>query len=166
MLITSWLPDVTPVLRLRGFLARPAFKKCGRNLQIAKHVHVNFTSRIELGRDVFLAYSCWIQGSGGLTIGDGVLLSPFAVVATGNHGKRDGSYRWAKGRNDPIVIGDGAWISSHAVVTTGCRVGRGALVASNSVVLEDVPDDCVVGGVPAKVVRENVGDFAGMPNGK
>ena len=51
-LATAWLPDLRLVLRLRGFLLRPAFKSCGRNLQISRRVTINFTNRLEIGGDV------------------------------------------------------------------------------------------------------------------
>ena len=158
MLSTAWLPDFTFVLRVRGFLAKPAFERCGRNLQIAKHTEVCFSSRIVVGDDVFMGRATWIHASEGMTIGDGVQFAPFSVAITGNHGKSRGSYRFGHGLRGPIVIGAGSWIATHAVITACCRIGEGVLVAANSVVTKDVPDHCIVGGVPARVIRENVGD--------
>lgn len=155
MLATAWLPDLIPFLKLRGFLLRPAFKRCGPNLQVARHVTVAFGSRIEIGRDVFLGYCSWLHGSAGIVVEDEVQFGPFSVAITGNHGLRDGSYRWARGENAPIQVGRGAWIAAHAVVTGGSRIGRGALIAAGSVVTRDVPEFSIVGGIPAQVLRED-----------
>lgn len=161
MLLTGWLPDFTPVLRLRGWLARPAFAACGPNLQIARHVCVNFAARVRLGRDVFLGHGCWLHAPAGMTIGDGVQFAPYSIAITGNHGKKDGSYRFGHGRQAPIDIGAGTWIATHAVITAGCRIGCGVLVGANAVVTSDLPDDCVAGGVPARVIRIDSPDALG-----
>jgi len=152
MLLTAWLPDLIPVLRFRGCLLRPAFKRCGRNLQVARSVTVAFSSNIEIGRDVFLGYCTWLHASTGMVIEDEVQFGPFSVAITGNHGLRGESYRWARGSNAPIRIGRGSWISAHAVITGGVSVGRGALVAAGAVVTQDVADFSIVGGVPARVL--------------
>ena len=56
----------------------------------------------------------------------------------------------------PIVIGNNVWIGSHATVTPGVTIGDGAIVAAGAVVTKDVPTGVVVGGVPAKIIKEIV----------
>jgi maltose O-acetyltransferase len=151
---TSWLPDLRPLLQLRGFLLRPAFKACGRNLQVARHVTINFSNRMEIGRDVFLAAGCWLHGHGGIALEDGVQLGPYAVLASGDHTQINGSYRFGPSRLAPIRICQGAWIAAHATVTKGVTVGRGALLAANSVATRDIPPFAIAGGVPARVIHK------------
>jgi acetyltransferase-like isoleucine patch superfamily enzyme len=55
--------------------------------------------------------------------------------------------------SSPIVIEDGVWIGSRATVLGGVRIGRHAVVAAGALVTRDVPAYCVVGGVPAKVLK-------------
>src|SRR5579864_9109466 len=81
---TSWMPDLRPVLRLRGFLLRPSFKSCGRNLQVSRHVTINFTNRLKIGSDVFIATGCWLHARGGIVLQDEVQLGPFAVLVAGD----------------------------------------------------------------------------------
>src|SRR5580700_1668969 len=64
---TGWLPDLRPVLRLRGFLLRPSFRSCGGNLQVARDVAINFTNHLEIGSDVFIATGCWLHAWGELS---------------------------------------------------------------------------------------------------
>lgn len=54
----------------------------------------------------------------------------------------------------PVIIEDGAMIGANAVVLEGVHVGRGAVVAAGAVVVEDVPDNTVVAGVPARVIKQ------------
>jgi acetyltransferase-like isoleucine patch superfamily enzyme len=151
---TSWLPDLCPVLWLRGFLLQPSFKRCGANLQVARHVNVNFTNRLEIGNDVFLATGCWLHARGGIALEDEVQLGPYSVLVSGDHTKLDGSYRFGPSNLGPIRIGRGAWIAAHATVTKGVFIGRGALLAANSVATRDVPPFTLAGGVPARVIHK------------
>lgn len=151
---TSWLPDLRPVPRLRGFLLWPSFKSCGRNLQVARHVTINFSNRVEIGSDVFIATGCWLHAGGGIVLEDEVQLGPYAVLVTVDHTQVDGSYRFGPSRLAPIHICQGAWIAAHATVTKGVVIGRGALLAANSVTTHDVPPFATAGGVPARVIQK------------
>jgi acetyltransferase-like isoleucine patch superfamily enzyme len=151
---TSWLPDLRPILKMRGFLSRPAFKKCGKNLQIARRVTINFTNCLEIGADVFLSSGCWLQARGGIVLEDGVQLGPYSVLVTGNHTQVEGSFRFGPSSLAPIRIGRGAWVAAHATVTKGVTVGRGAVLAANSVATRDIPSFTVAGGVPARIMRQ------------
>jgi maltose O-acetyltransferase len=152
MLATGWLPDLRPVLRLRGFLLRPSFKSCGENLQVARRVTINFTNLMEIGHDVCLANGCWLNAQGGIALEDGVQIGPYAVLASGNHTQIDGSYRFGPSVLAPIRISRGAWIAAHATVTKGVNVGPGAVLAANSVAKRDIPPYAIAGGVPARVI--------------
>ncbi|MGD2111214.1 MAG: acyltransferase [Phycisphaerae bacterium] len=153
--MTGFLPDVKPVLKLRGFLVRWCFRSCGRNFQVARRVEVLFSTRIDLGHDVYLAPGCWIQGVGGITLDDQVMLGPYTILATNNHTKQDGSYRFGEGSTAPITLKRGAWTGGHVVITAGMTVGAGAAVAAGAVVTKDVPDHVVVAGVPARVIASD-----------
>ena len=153
-LATCWLPDFRPIMRLRGFLLRPAFKKCGRNFQIARRVIINFPNRLEIGRDVYIAASCWLHAWGGIVIEDEVQLGPFAVLATGDHTRTAGSYRFGPSALAPIHLCRGSWIAAHGTVTKGVTIGCGALLAANSVATRDIPAYVIAGGVPARILKQ------------
>jgi len=152
-LATSWLPDLRAVMRVRGFLLRPAFKSCGPNFQIARRVTINFSSRLEIGRDVYIATGCWLHACGGIVLEDEVQLGPYVVLVTVNHTQTAGSYRFGPSVLAPIRLGHGSWIAAHATVTKGVTVGRGAVLAANSVATQDIPEFGVAGGVPARTIK-------------
>ncbi|MEK3966614.1 acyltransferase [Paenibacillus sp. FSL H7-0323] len=132
---------------------RPFFKKCGRNFQIASGVTLNVSRNMEIGDDVYIAHNCWINASGGLTIGNGVIISPMVVIATTKHMYQNGRIS-EKSENAPIKIGDYSWISSNSVITCGTTIGTGCIVAACSSVVKDVGDFWLVGGVPAKPIHK------------
>ena len=154
---TGWLPDLRPVLWLRGFLLRPSFKSCGRNLQVSRRVTINFTNRLEIGSNVFLATGCWLHARGGIVLEDEVQLGPYAVLAAGDHTQIVGTYRFGPSNLAPIRICHGSWVAAHATVTRGVVVGRGALLAANSVATHDIPPFAMAGGVPARVIQKKSG---------
>jgi maltose O-acetyltransferase len=154
MNFTGFLPDFKAVMRLRGMLLKPCFRKCGRNLQIASNAMIVYTSGVEIGNDVYIAYGAWIHGHGGVTLEDESMLGPYVVVVSNDHVRQGDSYRFGDTPGDPVRISSGAWVGAHAVITAGVTVGRGALCAAGAVVTRDVPDHAVVGGVPAKVIRQ------------
>ena len=135
-------------------LVRPSFKSCGKNLQLARHVTINFPNRLEIGNDVFIATGCWLHARGGIALEDEVQLGPYAVLVTGDHTQIDGTYRFGPSKLAPIRICQGSWVAAHATVTKGVVIGRGALLAANSVATRDIPPFAMAAGVPARAIHK------------
>lgn len=92
-----------------------------------------------------------MQDQGGITIGNGTLIGHNVVLATLNH-EFNPSHR-ADICPCPIKIGCNVWIGSNATILPGVTIGDGAIIAAGAAVSKDVPENAVVGGVPAKVIR-------------
>ena len=115
----------------------PFYTDCGKNLSIGKHVFFNG--------------GCKVQDQGGITIGDGTLIGHCVVLATLNHDfspSKRGTLHPA-----PIVIGKNVWIGANATIVPGVTIGNGSIIAAGAVVTKDVPENVVVGGVPAKIIK-------------
>lgn len=160
-LTTCWLPDLPFTCRLRGFLSRPFFKKCGRNFQYGARVRFLAPHGIEIGNDVYIASQCWISGSGNLVLENEVVIGPFTNIATANHKFKNGSVRFGGSAKAPVKVGTGTWIASHVVVTPGHEIGKGNLVCAGAVVTKNTPDNVVVGGVPARIIKKRSDDNLG-----
>ena len=116
----------------------------------------DFGKNIHLGKNVFINSGCSFQDQGGIYIGDNVLIGHKVVMATLNHNedvKKRGNLIPA-----PIRIGNDVWIGSNATILSGVTVGDGAIVAAGAVVTKDVEPKTIVGGVPAKYIRDIKGD--------
>jgi acetyltransferase-like isoleucine patch superfamily enzyme len=115
-------------------------------------------SMIKIGRDSLVGEYTVIRGQGGVSIGDRVYTSPFTQIIAVNHVFDDPDKPFidqgitAQG----ITIEDDVWLGSGAIITDGVCVGKGAVVAAGAVVTKDVPPHTVVGGVPARVLK-NIG---------
>ena len=93
---------------------------------------------------------------GPVTIGNHVNLAQGITVTALNHNFIDTTLRIDEQgiSTNPVVIGDDVWIGANAVILPGVTIGRHVVVAAGAVVTKDVPDNCVVGGVPAKVLKD------------
>jgi acetyltransferase-like isoleucine patch superfamily enzyme len=111
---------------------------------------------IRIGRDSLIGEYTVIRGQGGVTMGDRVYTSPHTQIIAVNHVFDDPERPFVDQgiTAEGIVIEDDVWLGSAAVVTDGVRIGRGAVVAAGAVVTRDVPPHTVVGGVPARVLRD------------
>jgi acetyltransferase-like isoleucine patch superfamily enzyme len=114
--------------------------------------YTDFGKNILIGKNVFFNTGCSFQDRGGITIGDGTMIGMNVTIATLNHGlsldTRNTTYP------SPVNIGENVWIGSNATILPGVTIGDNSVVAAGAVVTKDVPENTVVAGVPAKVVKK------------
>ena len=155
LLLTNWLPDNVFFLRLRGWLSRPFFGKCGSDLRLGRNLTFYNPANLEIGAHVYLAYGgVFLAGNERITIGDEVVVGPYCVLVTENHSRLDGSYRFGRLKPGPIAIRSGSWLGAQVVVTAGSVVGVGSLVAAGAIVTGEFPSNCMLGGVPARKIKD------------
>jgi acetyltransferase-like isoleucine patch superfamily enzyme len=154
-LLTNWWPDNRISVKLRGMLARPFIRKCGRNLTLGSQVTLLNTHNLEIGNDVYIARGSWLNCMAGLTLEDEVVIAPYVVISTLQHTFKDGSVRHGGSIARPVRVGRGTWLAAHSTVKCGVSIGAGNLIAANSAVVKDTPDHVIVGGVPARVIKAN-----------
>lgn len=112
----------------------------------------DFGLNIRFGKRIFINAGVKMQDQGGITIGDGCLIGHNVVFATLDHGMRPekrGELLCA-----PIIVGKDVWIGSNATILKGVTIGDGAIIAAGAVVTSDVEPMTIVGGVPAKKIKD------------
>ncbi|OQA94028.1 MAG: Galactoside O-acetyltransferase [Chloroflexi bacterium ADurb.Bin222] len=111
---------------------------------------------IKIGRNSLIGEYTVIRGQGGVTLGDRVYTSPMTQLIAVNHNFDDPTRPFVEQgiTAQGIVVEDDVWIGSSAIITDGVRVGQGAVVAAGAVVTKDVAPHTVVGGVPARLIRQ------------
>lgn len=123
-------------------------------------------SGITIGRNSLIGEYSVIRGQGGVTIGDRVYTSPFTQILAVNHVYSDHRRPFVDQgiTAEGIVIEDDVWLGAGAIITDGVRVGKGAVVAAGAVVTKDVPPHTVVGGVPARQIKDIARDEIPAPS--
>lgn len=157
VLVPAWLRLLDAVrLRRRRLWYRLALGRMGRGCRFASGLVVRGHRGIELGDRVYLNDQVVLQCGAGarLRIGDDVTVSFGAKITTGQYPIAAAGHDRSRHRYEDVEIGDGAWIGTGAVLLPGVCVGAGAIVAAGAVVTGDVPAQVLVGGIPARVLRE------------
>lgn len=114
--------------------------------------HTNFGCFITIGKHVFINHACSFLDMGGITLEDHVLIGPKVNLITENHPLEPANRRSILCQ--PIWIKQNAWIGAGATILPGVTVGENAVVAAGAVVSKNVPDNTVVAGIPAKVIKQ------------
>lgn len=111
---------------------------------------------IRIGANSLIGELNVLRGQGGITIGDRVYTAPLVQMLAVNHIYQDPKRPMVDQgiTAEGIVVEDDVWIGAGAILTDGVRVGKGAVVAAGAVVTKDVPAHTVVGGVPARILKE------------
>ena len=113
---------------------------------------------LRVGDHCVIGRGSHIIGHHSIDIGDDVFTGPYVYITDQNHGYADPDVpigrQWPS--NTAVSVGPGTWLGAGVIVLPGARIGRNVVVAAGSVVRGEVPDRCVVAGVPAKIVREYV----------
>lgn len=151
----SWPDSPKPLTSdLRAAYWRVFMKALGSSSKISHQVKIMAPSNISIGKDTHVTNKVILDGRGGLTIGDDVLIGYESIIMTSTHNYQNpdtpirlqGSYR------KPVVIGNDVWLGARVIVLPGVTIGDGAVVGSGAVVTQDVPVYAVVAGVPARVI--------------
>lgn len=119
-------------------------------------LYINYGKHINIGKNVFINFDCNFLALGGITIEDDVLIGPKVSLITENHPLNP---KYRKGLIcKSILIKKNAWIGANTTILPGVTIGENAVVAAGAVVSKDVPDNTVVGGIPAKIIKEITND--------
>jgi len=134
----------------RRMIAKKLFKKCGKGFIANEGCRFNYGHLIEVGDNVTWNHCCYIDSKGGVTFKDNSMITEYSKIFTHGHSESDHMIRTYK----PVVIGEYAKIYTASTILPGVTIGTGAITATGSIVTKDVPDFCVVAGIPAKIIRE------------
>lgn len=135
----------------------------------AKYRQMRFTPRIDIGDGVGMSRGVHITCIRSVIIGKNVLIGSGVYISDHNHGSYKGDVQSSPEiapvdrelHGGPVDIGENVWIGDNAVIVGPLVIGRGAVVGANSVVLSDVPENSIVAGVPAKVIKVYRGESEG-----
>jgi acetyltransferase-like isoleucine patch superfamily enzyme len=139
-----------PSCQVRLFFLRLRVAKLGKGVGLLMGLELRNGRNVFIGNRVVINRKVLLDGRGGrLVIGDDVDIAQETNIWTLEHDVHSDTHA---DKGGDVIIEDHAWIASRATILPGVRIGKGAVVASNSVVTKDVPPMAIVGGIPARVI--------------
>lgn len=121
----------------------------------------NGEARIRIGRRSVLSNNVTVISCVAVDIGEECLIGDGVLIVDSDFHHTDPLKRRETPENDaPVSIGDNVWLGSRVTVLKGVSIGRNSVVAAGSVVTRDVPENTIVAGNPAKVIRQLEGGAA------
>ncbi len=144
----------TESLSERETILGQLFGRIGENSIVEPPFYCVYGQNIQLGDHVFINYSCTILDCNAVRIGNHVMIGPCVQIYTPAHDLQAESRNqgWEVAR--PIDIGANVWIGGGAILLPGVSIGENAVVGAGAVVTRSVPENTVVAGNPARVIRE------------
>lgn len=143
---------------IRFLCLKNCAKKCGDNVAIFSNVYLYNIHNLEIGDNVSIHPLCYINASGGLFIGDDVSIAHNSTIMTEEHIFTD-IEKNIKDQGCELkntTIENNVWIGSGVRILGGSHIESGCIVAAGAVVKDRVKKNSIVGGVPAKLIRERV----------
>jgi maltose O-acetyltransferase len=141
-------------LEKRTDILKQLFGKVGKNAYIEPTFKCDYGYNIEVGDNFFVNFDCVILDVCKVKIGDNCFFAPGVHIYTATHPldptERSSGVEYGK----PVTIGNNVWFGGKSLVNPGVTIGNNVVVASGAVVVKDVPDNVVVGGNPAKIIKK------------
>lgn len=127
--------------------------KAGQNLWIEPPFYCDYGYNIEVGDHVFMNFNCCILDVMKVRIGNYVMFAPGVQVYTATHPLEANARKSGREYAKPVTIGNDVWIGGNAIICPGVTIGNGAVVGAGAVVTRDVPENALVAGNPARVMK-------------
>jgi acetyltransferase-like isoleucine patch superfamily enzyme len=144
--------NATEPKEIRELLRQITGSEIDESVNIFTPLYINYGKHTKIGKNVFINFDCTFLDLGGITIEEGVLIAPKVSLLSESH-PIDPENRHALVPK-AIHIKKNAWIGAGATILQGVTIGENSVVAAGSVVSKDVPDNVIVGGTPAKIIKE------------
>ena len=148
-------------------IIKRGFARCGKQVSVPEYCSFAGIKNIYVGNDVSFGEHTQIMTTRAkVIIGDNVMFGPNVTIITGNHrtdivGRTMISITDSEKRNEDdedIVFEGDNWIGANVTILKGVTIGMGSIVAAGSVVVKNVPENTIIGGVPGKVIKKRMPD--------
>lgn len=150
LLLITWA-GLFPCHFFRLFIYNLVGMKIGKGSRIHVGARFYYPPNIKIGEGTIIGDNVFLDGRDKLTIGSHVDIASSVMIYNSEHDLSKDDFSAIEA---PVEIEDYVFIGPRAIILPGVKIGKGAVVAAGAVVVKDVPDYSIVGGVPAKVIGE------------
>lgn len=139
---------------LRVLYLRPIMLRVGRNVNIQPLVRLEGFHNISIGDNSGIGRNSHLSALSKISIGDNVMIGEDLIIKTANH-TISASVEMIKLPmiSKPVKIGNNVWIGARVIILSGVSIGDNVVVAAGAVVTKSFPSNCVIGGVPARIIK-------------
>lgn len=130
------------------------FGHVGKNVSVQPNFNCDFGINIHVGDNFLTNYNVTILDVAPVYIGDDVMVGPNTLITAVGHPLSPKGRKARMGICKPVKIGNNVWIGGNCTILPGVTIGDNCVIAAGAVVSKDVPANCVVAGVPAKIIKE------------
>ncbi|WP_200974505.1 DapH/DapD/GlmU-related protein [Echinicola sp. 20G] len=149
-LLVSMNNSADPV-EIRNLLSEITGSEIPESTFVFTPLYLNYGRHTKIGKNVFINFDCVFLDLGGIIIEDEVQIAPkVSLLSEGHPVSSDTRHSLVP---KPIHIKKNAWVGANATILQGVTIGENAIVAAGAVVSKDVPDNVIVGGIPAKIIK-------------
>ena len=136
---------------IRDLLSQITGSEIDESTAVFPPLYINVGKHLKIGKNVFINFDCTFLALGGITIEDNVLIAPkVSLLSEGHPVSPKDRHSLIPGH---IHIKKNAWIGANATILPGVTLGENSIVAAGAIVSKDVPDNVIVGGIPAKIIK-------------
>ncbi len=136
---------------IRDLLSQITGREIEEGVTVFTPLYINYGKHTQIGRNVFINFDCTFLDLGGIIIEDDVLIGPKVSLISEAHPLSPAERHSLQ--VERVHIKKNAWIGAHATILPGVTVGENAVVAAGAVVTTDVAPSTVVGGIPARFIK-------------
>lgn len=153
-LIMKQYNDSSPVeMEKRTSILKELFGSTGNEIYIEPTFRCDYGYNIHVGEKFYANFDCVFLDVCPIRIGKNAMLAPCVHIYTATHpldpDERNSGYELGK----PVTIGDNVWIGGNTVINPGVTIGNNVVIGSGSVVTKSFPDNVVIAGNPAKIIK-------------
>lgn len=141
---------------IRTVLLKQLFGSTGNNIFIEPTFRCDYGYNIHVGENFFANFDCVFLDVCEIRIGDNCFIAPGVHIYTATHPVNAQERITGIEYGKPVNIGNNVWVGGRAVINPGVSIGNNVVVASGTVVTKDVPDNVVIGGNPARILKKVV----------
>ena len=135
-------------------LEKRLFGKTGESIYVNPPLYVDYGRHVEIGENFYANMDCVFLDVNKIIFGDNVMLGPRVGFYTAGHPTDPDIRNTELEFGLPIIVEDNVWFGANSTILPGVNIGKNSIIAAGAVVTKNVPSNTIVGGNPAKVIKQ------------